>query len=106
MMSGSAIYNLPAALHLTGRLDLGAMRQTLSEVVRRHEALRTTFAVADGQPVQVTHPPRPLDLPLIDISSLPTERRRVESRRLAQEEAHRSEERRGGKECRSRWSPY
>jgi amino acid adenylation domain-containing protein len=53
---GSSAYNLPAALRLEGALDLPALEAALGELVRRHEALRTTFAEEDGRPVQLVHP--------------------------------------------------
>ncbi|HWW76901.1 MAG TPA: condensation domain-containing protein, partial [Pyrinomonadaceae bacterium] len=85
----SSIYNSPAAVRLSGSLNVDALRETLSEIVRRHEALRTTFVSVDGRPVQVIHPPRPLNLPLVDLGALPAETRRAESERLAEEEARR-----------------
>ena len=48
----SATYNIPAALRLTGALDLGALRAALTDVVARHEVLRTVYATVDGRPVQ------------------------------------------------------
>ncbi|HEX8852423.1 MAG TPA: phosphopantetheine-binding protein, partial [Pyrinomonadaceae bacterium] len=48
MEPSSASYNIPAAVRLRGELDVAALEQTLGEVVRRHEALRTTFSVEDG----------------------------------------------------------
>src|SRR5262245_9554085 len=53
---GSAYYNIPAAIRLTGRLDVAALEQTLNELMRRHEALRTTFPTVEGRPVQVIAP--------------------------------------------------
>ncbi|HEX8148765.1 MAG TPA: amino acid adenylation domain-containing protein, partial [Pyrinomonadaceae bacterium] len=54
-----AAYNMPGAFRLRGALDLEALGRTLSEVVRRHEVLRTSFATAaDGTPVQVIHAPQ------------------------------------------------
>ncbi|MFL5542792.1 MAG: non-ribosomal peptide synthetase, partial [Longimicrobiaceae bacterium] len=52
MLPGTATYNLPAALRLTGALDVDALGRALTELVRRHEALRSTFGEADGEPVQ------------------------------------------------------
>src|SRR5215218_7081180 len=46
---GSAFYNLPTALHLTGALNVWALERTLGEVVRRHEVLRTSFGNDGGQ---------------------------------------------------------
>jgi amino acid adenylation domain-containing protein len=53
---GGTGYAIPAALRLRGDLDAAALERALGEVVRRHEALRTTFAERDGVPVQVVHP--------------------------------------------------
>src|SRR5262245_50643595 len=48
----SSAYNIPAAYRLSGPLNVPALEQSLSEIVRRHETLRTTFAAVDGQPFQ------------------------------------------------------
>jgi hypothetical protein len=62
LQPGSAAYNLPVAVRLAGALDIDALRRALAEVVRRHEALRTTFAARDGEPVQVIAAAAPLEL--------------------------------------------
>ncbi|ARU62831.1 hypothetical protein CBW65_19015 [Tumebacillus avium] len=49
----SAVYNIPVAIELRGRLDVGALGAALTEIVRRHESLRTVFAEVDGEPLQV-----------------------------------------------------
>jgi len=49
-------YHMPAALRLEGRLNGTALKAALDRIVARHEDLRTTFAGADGQPVQVIGP--------------------------------------------------
>ncbi|WP_420128652.1 amino acid adenylation domain-containing protein, partial [Longimicrobium sp.] len=67
---GSATYNLPAALRLTGALDQVALERSLGEIVRRHEALRTVFADVDGAPVQVIAPFGGFVLPVEDLSAL------------------------------------
>jgi amino acid adenylation domain-containing protein len=82
----SSLYNCPGAVRLTGRLNAEALQQCLSEIVRRHEALRTTFATLEGKPIQVIAPPLPLSLPLIDLSDLPEKEREAEAARLAYEE--------------------
>ncbi|MDT5270380.1 MAG: hypothetical protein QOH49_2566, partial [Acidobacteriota bacterium] len=85
---GSAAYNLPAAVRLKGALDVSALEHTLDEVVRRHESLRTTFAVSDGLPVQVIHAALPQLLKVVDLSGIgDAEQREGEARRLAGEEA-------------------
>src|SRR5437763_1232002 len=55
-------YNIGLAVRLAGRLDAAALAAALSEVVRRHEALRTRFASRDEAAVQVIDPPWPVTL--------------------------------------------
>ncbi|HEY2738428.1 MAG TPA: condensation domain-containing protein, partial [Thermoanaerobaculia bacterium] len=75
---GSGLYNMPVALRVEGPLRIAVLRLVLSEIVRRHEALRTVFAVSEGgegSPVQVVQPASPVRLPVVDLSGLPeTER--------------------------------
>jgi amino acid adenylation domain-containing protein len=68
--SGSYAYNMPGALKLSGRLNVTALEQSLNEIIRRHEALRTTFGVTDGLPNQIIAEDLTLELPLVDISPL------------------------------------
>src|SRR2546428_1269443 len=49
----SPVYNIVKALRVRGRFDVDVLQQTLNTIVARHEALRTTFTVVDGNPVQV-----------------------------------------------------
>ena len=67
---GSPVYNLPARVRLEGALDPARLRWSLSAVRQRHEALRTTFAARDGEPVQRIHPPSEVELPLVDLGGL------------------------------------
>jgi amino acid adenylation domain-containing protein len=55
MSPGSSAYNIPASVRLHGPLNRAALRGSVDKLVRRHEALRTTFATVDGQPRQVIH---------------------------------------------------
>ncbi|HYX24954.1 MAG TPA: amino acid adenylation domain-containing protein, partial [Thermoanaerobaculia bacterium] len=87
LQPGSAAYNVPAAVRLTGRLDIPALTATLREIVRRHESLRTAFAVRSGQPVQVIAPGVDLSLPLVDLGGLEPGPRETEARRLTATEA-------------------
>ncbi|MFY7822882.1 MAG: amino acid adenylation domain-containing protein [Planktothrix agardhii] len=63
-------YNLLEALRLEGSLNLLALEQSLSELIRRHEILRTTFPMVEGQPIQRIAPPSPVSLPLEDLQGL------------------------------------
>ncbi|HEX7239342.1 MAG TPA: amino acid adenylation domain-containing protein, partial [Longimicrobiaceae bacterium] len=81
---GTAVYNIPAVLRLSGALDTAALERSLAEIVRRHEALRTVFASVGGRPVQVVVPASSVELPVEDVSADPG---RVRLR--AEEEARR-----------------
>ncbi|HEY0016585.1 MAG TPA: amino acid adenylation domain-containing protein [Longimicrobium sp.] len=83
MSPASAVYNVPTAVRVRGALDQGALRRALDEVVRRHEVLRSSYTQVEGEPVQVTAPAAPLELPLDDLSALPAEARDAESLRIA-----------------------
>src|SRR6185312_10802768 len=50
---GAATYNVPSAVRLVGQLDRRALLSGLNEVIRRHEALRTSFPSIDDRPAQV-----------------------------------------------------
>jgi len=72
---GAIAYNFQFTIRFGGDFAPDLMQQTLTELVRRHEILRTTFPEVDGRPVQVIHPPFSVALPLIDLTALPAERR-------------------------------
>ncbi|HEX8905375.1 MAG TPA: condensation domain-containing protein, partial [Longimicrobiaceae bacterium] len=86
---GSASYHLTEAQRLSGGLDAEALERALGEVVRRHEALRTTFAENDGAPLQVIAPFEGFTLRREDLSALPADEREAEVRRRAAEDATR-----------------
>ncbi|MBZ4376396.1 non-ribosomal peptide synthetase, partial [Corallococcus sp. AS-1-6] len=81
---GSAAYNMPFSLRLTGALNLEALRRALELVVHRHEALRTTLRGDVGTPVQVIAPPEPLVLPVVDLRALSPEQRDAEVKRRSE----------------------
>lgn len=87
LVAGSPVYNMPSALRLKGKLNLRALEKALTEIVRRHEALRTTFPEVDGEPVQVFASPAPISLPVTDLSALHPAEREHEARRFAEAEA-------------------
>jgi aspartate racemase len=67
---GNPFYNVSGAYRLRGALDRDALRRALEGIVARHEALRTTFAVADDRPVQVIAADQRVELPVADISGV------------------------------------
>jgi amino acid adenylation domain-containing protein/non-ribosomal peptide synthase protein (TIGR01720 family) len=84
----NAAYNMSSAVRISGPLDVAALQHSLSEIVRRHEVLRTSFAGVDGRPVQVVARHQPLTLSLVDLRNLPETEREDEARRLLNLEAH------------------
>ncbi len=88
LQPGSTAYNLPAAFRVRGPLDAEALERALGEVVRRHEALRTTFSSAAGRAVQVVHPAGGFRLPVLDLRDREEAAREAELRlRVDAEEA-------------------
>ncbi len=81
---GNPAYNLLSTVLLQGKLDTVALERAFSEVIRHHEALRTTFDVKEGEPVQIIAPPKPFHLNLISITHLPE----AERERLVQNLIH------------------
>jgi len=86
---GSTAYNMPTGLRLPGKLNVEALERSISEVVRRHDVLRTTFVTSNGEPVQVIAPAQQVRLSILDLSEMDQEERQLEAERYATEEAHR-----------------
>lgn len=82
----SGVYNIAGAFVVRGRIDTEALRKSLTEIVRRHESLRTTFGAG---PVQIIAPADEIDmvLPCCDLRHLPAAERELEVRRLIRLEA-------------------
>ena len=89
LVPGNPFYNVSTALRLTGRLNLTALQQTFNEIVRRHEALRTTFVMVEGQPMQAIAPTLTIPLTVIDLRNLESQERETQTQRLATQEAQR-----------------
>ncbi|HKR13655.1 MAG TPA: amino acid adenylation domain-containing protein [Pyrinomonadaceae bacterium] len=68
---GTTAYNICVPFRITGRLNVCALAQSVNEMIRRQEALRTTFVAVDGKPVQLLSPWSNQDLPVVDLASLP-----------------------------------
>ncbi|MBU8901095.1 non-ribosomal peptide synthetase, partial [Corallococcus sp. M34] len=84
LQPGTTAYNMPSALRLEGTLDVDALERAFSDLIRRHESLRTTFSSGEGEPIQLIAPPTPFQLDRIDLSA--REDREDESLRLAEAE--------------------
>jgi amino acid adenylation domain-containing protein len=55
MERNSILYNMPQAIPLTGKMDVQALQDVFTRLIRRHESLRTSFHVINHQPVQKVH---------------------------------------------------
>jgi amino acid adenylation domain-containing protein len=84
-----AAYNMPISLHLQGELNVPALERSFTELLRRHESLRTHFTLVDGKPEQVIERPAPFALAVRDLSDLPATDRANEVQRLTDEDAQR-----------------
>ncbi|AZO40905.1 amino acid adenylation domain-containing protein [Mesorhizobium sp. M7D.F.Ca.US.005.01.1.1] len=86
MGAGSA-YTMSASLWLRGALDKRALALALDEIRRRHDILRTTFHLRDGDPVQVVSGFRETRLEIIDLTGHAADARTTEAMRIATQES-------------------
>jgi hypothetical protein len=86
-LPGMPFFNIPYAMRLIGVCNVAVLRQSFDEIIRRHEALRTTLALVDGQLVQVIAPLLRVPLIVVDLRILPMHEREGEAQRLAAEES-------------------
>uniref|UniRef100_UPI003F6F83B3 amino acid adenylation domain-containing protein n=1 Tax=Gloeocapsopsis crepidinum TaxID=693223 RepID=UPI003F6F83B3 len=80
-------YNIFEAVCLKGWLDIEILQQSFNEILCRHEVLRTSFALVDGQPVQIIAPTLSLTISVVDLRHLPNSEKAAEVKRLAKSEA-------------------
>ncbi len=81
------LYNESVTVYRQGPLDLPRLQRSLAEIIRRHEAWRTTFKAIDGQPMQVVQPPFEPSIEAVDLRQLAPDQREHEALRLAREQA-------------------
>ncbi|MEH1099580.1 amino acid adenylation domain-containing protein [Micromonospora sp. CPCC 205561] len=67
LQPGGTGYLMSVGLRLRGPLHLDALRRALTELVARHEILRTRYVVVDGEPAQVVDPPAPVEVTVTDL---------------------------------------
>ncbi len=70
LSSGTSVFNIALGVRLKGAINLVALEQTFSEIMRRHEDLRTSFPSRNGEPFQVIHDPLPVMFPVVDLHGL------------------------------------
>ena len=86
LAQGSPLYHMSTMVPIRGHLDSAALEKALSELIRRHETLRTTFDMREGDPVQIISPAQPVELKIVDLRSLPEQHRRTEIQRQREAE--------------------
>ncbi len=82
---GTPMYNIPSTFRVKGELKLEVLEQALSEIVRRHEVLRTAFLEEDGQGRPVIHDPFEVRIPVRDLTNLSPPEREEQVRRRVKE---------------------
>jgi hypothetical protein len=90
LQPGNTAFNICQFMRLSGWLNVAALEQSFEEVVKRHEALRTTFTIVDGQPLQVISPASVFNLQVINLPELPLEKKEAEVLHLAHQETQKS----------------
>jgi NRPS condensation-like uncharacterized protein/acyl carrier protein len=78
----SSVYNSPIALRFSGTLCPESLKKSINEIIRRHEILRTTFPIVEGQPVQAIANKLALPLVIVDLQGIPLAQREAEAQRL------------------------
>jgi len=79
-------FNILYVLRLTSRVDAAVLEHSLNEIVRRHEILRTAFAVEDGRNVQTVAPSLTVPLVVDDLIKLPATKKEHAGHKLIQAE--------------------
>jgi len=87
LIPGTALFTLTSTWRVPETLDVATFERSVNEVVRRHESLRTTFAVRDGEPVQVIAPDRFVPVYFSDLSHLDPTAREAEATAIANQES-------------------
>lgn len=82
LIPDNGIYNVPTVIRLTGLLKLASLEQTFNEIMRRHETLRTTFIVSDGQPLQAIAPSLTIPLSVLDLQQLADREQEVKAKSI------------------------
>ena len=81
------LYNEPVTIHYSGRLDVSALQRSFNEILRRHEAWRTSFVMLDGQPFQEVKDHLSVSLSVIDLRSISDEQREATAVAIATADA-------------------
>ena len=86
----SGNYNMPAALHMTGKLKIVALEQAIVEIVQRHEVLRTSFRLVNDTLVQVIDPTATVTLTVVDLQGFEENEQSADIQRLVNLDAQKA----------------
>jgi len=77
--TGYPAYNIPIAVHLTGRLNVAVLARSVNEIIKRTRSLADELCGVEGEPVQVIAS-APITLSEVDLRQLPDAERKAESK--------------------------
>jgi amino acid adenylation domain-containing protein len=87
LQPGTATYNIPVAIHLTGKMNVPVLVCSFQEIIQRHEILRTSFEIVNGEPSQKIADFVTFTLPEVDLRHLAEEQQQAEVQNFSQQEA-------------------
>ncbi|MDB9467600.1 non-ribosomal peptide synthetase [Dolichospermum circinale] len=82
----NATYNMPLALQISGSLNISVLEQAITEIVRRHEILRTNFQQIEGRNLQVIRPEINISLQVINLDQIPAKQQLQNVQQLINQE--------------------
>ncbi len=87
LVPGSALYSIPVAIRRRGLIDVEVLQESLTMLVQRHEVLRTTFGMMEGQLIQVIAPSLTIPLSVRDLRGMTQAEQKAQAQHLATEQA-------------------
>ena len=86
----NSTYNILSSFYLTGTLNETVLQQSINEIVKRHEILRTTFSVMDGVATPIIHDRVNISISSVNLETLPELEQETEVQRLVRKESQRT----------------
>ncbi|MGB7293945.1 MAG: condensation domain-containing protein, partial [Thermodesulfobacteriota bacterium] len=87
LFQDTPVYNIPFAWRVVGSLKVGALVESLIEIQKRHDVLRTIFSTSEGQPIQFIARSRELQIKAVDLSKLTSEEQEKSLMRIKMDES-------------------
>jgi len=86
--SSAGKFNIPNVVHLQGALNIEALKRSITELVKRHETLRTVFPMVDGVPAQRILQEIQVEVPVTDLRDYPEKQKAITCDRVVEAELH------------------